>query len=115
MNPVNSQILLCGTTRVYRSMNRADGWTAIGSLDGQSISQVAFAPSAPDTTYYAATFGHIYRTNDGGGNWKDVTGNLPTLTATTSLVVDPTDLNTVYVSGFNGPRPVFRTQDGGVT
>jgi len=48
----------------------------------------------------------IYRTTDGGSHWKDIKSNL-FYQPLNSIVVDPTDANTVYVAGDAG---VYATQ-----
>lgn len=51
----------------------------------------------------------IYRSTDGGASWMEITSNIPTAPAN-SIVVDPKDANTVYVSTDTGVY--FTTQVG---
>ncbi len=55
--------------------------------------------------------GHVYRTTNGGDDWKDVTGNLPDVPVN-SIVLDPSYAGTVYAGTDVGP---YVTYDGGVT
>jgi uncharacterized repeat protein (TIGR01451 family) len=56
------------------------------------------------------TPGHVFATNDGGKQWKNITGNLPDVPLN-SLVLDPSYPNTLYAGTQVG---AFVTHDGGV-
>jgi photosystem II stability/assembly factor-like uncharacterized protein len=56
----------------------------------------------------APGLGGLYKTMDGGANWRRV--GLPTGTGVSSLVVDPKDFNTLYASNGEGS---FKSRDGG--
>jgi photosystem II stability/assembly factor-like uncharacterized protein len=62
-------------------------------------------------TYSNVTGGHIYRSDNGGTIWTNVSGTLPTIPFH-SLVVDPANPNTVYVAADVG---VYRSTDAGAT
>lgn len=77
------------------------------------VSGIAIDPHDPTgNTCYVALQGIgadvriIYRTTDGGSHWKDIKSNL-FFQPLNSIVVDPTDANTVYVAGDAG---VYATQ-----
>ncbi len=77
------------------------------------VSAIAIDPHDPSgNTFYVTLQGIgtdvriIYRTTDGGGHWKDIKSNL-FFQPLNSVVVDPTDANTVYVAGDAG---VYATQ-----
>lgn len=75
-----------------------------GGFDISSV--VVDAHDATGKTVYATVMGfagngvnapHVYRSVDGGGQWTNISGNLPNAPAT-RVVVDPNDANTLYVS-----------------
>ncbi len=77
------------------------------------VSGIAIDPHDPSgQTFYVTLQGIgtdvriIYRTIDGGSHWKDIKSNL-FYQPLNSIVVDPTDANTVYVAGDAG---VYATQ-----
>jgi len=84
-----------------------------GRFDLSSVT--ADAHDATGKTVYATvagfsgngvSTGHVYRSQDGGASWTNVTANLPNVPAN-ALLVDPNDANTVYVATDAG---VFVTQ-----
>jgi hypothetical protein len=75
-----------------------------GSFD---ISSMVVDPhDATGKTVYATVMGfgvtgvngpHVYRSTNGGGNWTDISSNLPGAPAN-GVLVDPNDANTLYVA-----------------
>ncbi|MGH9839997.1 MAG: hypothetical protein ACREEM_14530, partial [Blastocatellia bacterium] len=57
------------------------------------------------------TPGHVFLTNDRGGSWQDISGNLPDVPVT-SVALNPSSPNTIYLGTDLG---VFQTTDGGAT
>jgi uncharacterized protein (TIGR03437 family) len=53
--------------------------------------------------------GHVFVTDDLGGNWRDISGNLPDAPVT-SIALDPFRAGTIYIGSDLG---VFQTTDGG--
>src|SRR5262249_13169214 len=84
-------------------------WTSIGP-DGGAVSALAIDPQSP-STIYAATFGGIFKSTDGGENWKAL--SVPTSGLSFfALAVDPQNRGTVYAGTMVG---VFKTTDGGAS
>jgi hypothetical protein len=82
------------------------------SLDGaDSISALLIDPQRP-RTIFAATYGGILKSADGGRTWRRAANAAPTATPVDSLVIDPQDPDTVYAGSGGG---VFKSTDGGVT
>lgn len=95
-------------------------WTRAdrGELPDRPVSQIAVDRSnyriayAAFNGFNAATPsrpGHVFRTTDGGGNWADISGNLPDAPVN-SIILDPSYANTLYVGTDVG---TFVTYDGG--
>ena len=106
------------------SRNGGSSWQEIqiAGLSGQTISSVAIRGNTIMATGYdfnnSAQAGGLYRSTDGGLTFSAVTlgARAPTSQAS-SLVADPTNPNTFYVSSFisGGSAQVFKTTDGGAT
>ena len=84
-----------------------------------TITTVAISP-ADSNLYLAGTDdGHVWRSQNGGGTWQEITAGLPAAYVT-RVAADPLDAQTIYVthSGFgedqHDPR-VFRSTDRGNT
>ena len=62
---------------------------------GHCVHNLAFHPSRPDTVYMQKHW-DVLRTDDAGGQWTEVSGNLPSDFGF-PIAVDPNDPDTVYV------------------
>jgi len=116
MDPSHPTTLYFATRRIYKTINRADSWTAIsGNLTSGTISAVAPAPSNAQVVYVGASAGQLYVTSDGGTNWNLRTTGLSTRYVE-DFAVDRADWQTAYVtlSGF-GSGHVYRTTNAGQT
>ena len=128
MDPDNPNILLSGSHRVYRSTNNGVNWLPIsGDLTTAPPSLVKYgtissvAISKPDSALYlvGTDDGRVWRSQNAGGLWEDITAGLPALYVT-RVVADPLDAQIIYVShsGFGQdqhiPR-VHRSADRGST
>ena len=125
MDPNNAQVLYAGTTRVYRSTDGADSWSAVSpvlssapSTGQNAISAIAPAPSASGTIYAgtgssAKGIAKLWVTTDSGANWTDRTSGLPDRFIT-GIAVHPTSSLVAYVvvSGFDTGH-VWKTVNGG--
>lgn len=115
IDPNRSNVLITGTHGIWRTEDAAASWqrNSDPNLSATSFRSLAFAPQCSDTTYFAGSSGHIWRTTDTGQTWTDVTQGFPS-TVVTHIAVSPLDCNTVYASfsGFGVPH-VFRSNDAG--
>ncbi len=124
MDPNNSQILVAGTYRIYRTTNAAGNWTSISpdlSGDGYSkVSAVTVAKGNSKIIYAAYTNGKIWVTQQADTNWTEIdqisTNGTP-LAYCTSLATNPTDDGTVYAtySGYFARDKVFKSTNYGQT
>jgi photosystem II stability/assembly factor-like uncharacterized protein len=103
-------------------------WTAMGptsSLGGYEgvgrINCIAFHPTIANTFFVGSPGGGLWRTTDGGTTWTCLTDNLPVL-GVTSIAIDPTTPNTMYIATGDGygnfdtkSVGVLKSTDGGVT
>ena len=83
-------------------------WTSNGP-EGGYVRALAIDPQTP-TTLYAGTYGGVFKSTDGGGNWSTVNTGL-TATGVYALAIDPQTPATLYAGTDGGG--VFKSTDGG--
>jgi len=109
--------LLCGTYRVWRSLDRGTTWSAISpdlSAGAGVIYTLAVANGDMNTIYAGTTDGFIRVTNDGGTNWSPRTTGLD-LGRIRRIFLDPADANHAFcVVERRTDGRVFETTDAGV-
>ena len=127
MDPFDSQILYYGANRLYKTTNAAGNWTAIspdltngsggGNLTFGTIISISVSPIDTSTIYVGTDDGNVWITNNGGGNWTNVSASLPNRWVT-KVLASRSDLNTVYAT-FSGYRygedngHVYKSDDNG--
>ena len=145
--PSNPDILWVGTGEanlfrasmpgvgIYKSTDGGRTFAYSGLSDTQTIARIVVHPANPDIVYVAAS-GHewtdndnrgVFKTTDGGRNWKKVLYRSPR-TGAIDLVMDPGDPNTLYAAmwqrvrrKWSDPRVepgyneggIWKTTDGG--
>lgn len=122
LSPVDSQTLYAGSDVVFKSTNGGENWVPTNEgrvLDGNPMLSMAASHQDVNVVYVAtspsATRAHVFRTQDGGLTWEDVTGDLPDRYPT-DLVVDPNSDRNVYITfGGFGTSHVFKSTDAGAT
>jgi photosystem II stability/assembly factor-like uncharacterized protein len=95
-------------------------WRSIGPYRGGRALAVAGLPGDPDTFYFGAVAGGVWKTTDGGATWAPLTDGTP-ISSVGALAVAPSDHNVIYVgSGEAAPRGdmthgdgVYKSVDGG--
>ncbi len=102
MSPNNNMELFTGTDKVYRTTDGATGWNNIsGVLDGTTpISALAVAPSDDNYVYAGDNAGRVFVTTNANTThtWTQVTPANTTGGKVTSIAVDPTNPQVVYVT-----------------
>ena len=119
---------------VWKSTDAGENWTHMGLDKTGRISRMIIHPTNPDVVY-AASLGHaylpqkergIYRTKDGGKNWKLVLA-VNDSTGASDLVMDPNNPRILFAGMWQldiktwgresgGPGSgIFMTRDGGDT
>lgn len=125
--------MLVGTDRVNESLDGGISWhedslQLVGGLStNRYVSALGISPLNSSIMYAGTNNGALFKTtggnNYGPSTWTDVTSNLPALPSNiwfTQFYFDPTDVNTVYVSGgrfyrANGAGFLYKTTDGGAS
>jgi photosystem II stability/assembly factor-like uncharacterized protein len=119
---------------VYRSDDEGTTWTACNGgvradflpdrypQTGQCVHRLLLHPARPDRLYQQNHCG-VYRSDDRGDSWTEITSNLPSDFGY-ALAVDPADADVAYVipeesshmrTTVAGRLRVYRTQDAGAS
>ncbi|MBI3765328.1 MAG: hypothetical protein HY277_02355, partial [Ignavibacteriales bacterium] len=144
MDPSNSQVIVAGTFKAYRTTNGGSSWSAIGSdltgagdgsgqvgSPGATITAIAIAKTPASSTIYVGTSGSsspaahskIQVSTNTGGVWNDRTSDPPLPNRVVrAIAVDPTNGARAFAgySGYNANTPttpghVFQTTNSGTT
>ncbi len=78
---------------LYKEMK----WRCIGPYRGGRVTAVAGIPSQPYTYYFGVTGGGVWKTEDGGLNWKPVSDGFFKTGSVGAIAVSEWDPNIVYV------------------
>jgi len=129
MDPDQPRTLYYGSQRVYRTTNRGYSWDPIspdltngdpgGNLTYGTLTDLSLSQLNKNLLYAGTDDGRVWRTDDGGQNWKDLSRGLPERWVTTVLA-SPLDTNEVFVtvSGFRFGEDmahIYRSTDRGNT
>lgn len=121
----------CDVGGVYKSTNNGQSWVSMSSGIGANlyVHRLVIDPNDPNILYVGiqakgqniGDYGRIYKTTDGGENWKKVNANIE-LPDVYALVMDPSDSSILYArtrhhytqpSGPTHLGGVYRSVDGG--
>jgi photosystem II stability/assembly factor-like uncharacterized protein len=107
ISPHNPDVLYTGTFRVYRSDNGVEPfWEAISDdlSDGlilasryHVITTLDESPITEGLLYVGTVDANVWRSDDTGANWINITEGLPERYVT-SVKASPSDVNTIYVA-----------------
>lgn len=120
--PAAAQAAAPGTGGINPTLYGAMKWRLIGPFSGGRTEAVTGVPGEPDTFYFGAVAGGVWKTTDAGNTWIPVFDHEPTQ-AIGAIAVAPSDPNVVYVgSGESDPRGdstygdgMYRSVDAGHT
>lgn len=116
---LDDELLFVGTEdgRVYKTTNDGGNWTRIdGDLPNRWVTSVLADPYDQDVVY--ATFSgyryneylpHVFKSEDQGNTWIDISSNLPEAPVN-DILVDFMDPNILYLAN---DQSVFISRDGG--
>jgi photosystem II stability/assembly factor-like uncharacterized protein len=97
-------------------------WRQIGPFRGGRALTIEGVPGEPDTYYFGAVAGGVWKTTDGGANWKPLFDKEP-ISSIGAIAVAPSDHNVIYAgtgeAAIRGNTTygtgVFKSIDGGKT
>ncbi len=116
MSPNNPNVLILGTNRILKTTNRGDSWTPLSNALSVPFVAVAIAEGNDNVFWVANSQAQIFKTEDGGATYANVTGaNLPNRYVT-DIELDPSNAGTVYLtySGYGTPH-VFKSANAGAS
>jgi photosystem II stability/assembly factor-like uncharacterized protein len=116
----NSQRSVAYGDGVYRSDDGGKNWQNLGLKKSEHIGQVVIDPRDSKVVYVAAEgplWGAggdrgLYKTTDGGKNWKAVL-TISENTGVVDVAMDPSNPDIVYAAAYQRRRHVFTLIDGG--
>ncbi len=118
MHPENSETIYGGYADLWKSTDKGNNWSKISDVNSSSykLRSIAIAESKPDYIYIADLY-NMWRTEDGGSSWTNITNDLPVSSAAiTNIEVHNSDHDIVWVSmGGYDSNNVYKTTDGGNT
>jgi photosystem II stability/assembly factor-like uncharacterized protein len=115
LDPSNPDVLVAGTTRVYRSTNAAASWSPISPPLGGVVSAITIAPNNPEVIYAGTSNGRAWVTANLGKEWFDITHGLPR-GYVSDIWIDPRNARHVLLSqaGWGGNR-LWESSNAGAT
>lgn len=130
LSPHHPDILYYGANRVYRSLDQGRTWSAIspdltsnpkqGDVPYGTCTTMSESPLQFGLLYVGTDDGRVWRTDDGGTTWKEISRGLIPFKWVSRVVASPHNVDTVYVA-LTGYREddfapyLFRSDDRGET
>jgi photosystem II stability/assembly factor-like uncharacterized protein len=105
------------------SLYKAMEWRSIGPYRGGRVTAVAGIPSQPETYYFGATGGGVWKSEDGGLDWACVSDGFFRTGSVGAIAVSEWDPNVIYVGMGEAPirgnvshgDGVYKSTDAGKT
>jgi photosystem II stability/assembly factor-like uncharacterized protein len=106
-------------TSLYRAMK----WRSIGPFRGGRSTAVAGVPNQPLVYYFGGTGGGVWKTEDGGISWKNISDGFFKTGSVGAIEVAQSDANVIYVGmgeacvrgNFSHGDGVYKSTDAGKT
>ena len=126
IDPIDKNVVYMGTGEwvyggsgygVYKSKDGGETWSPANlGIENYRIIALAIDPSEPQILYASEGGGKLFKSTDGGQNWKDITDKLPiqdnSNPSIKEIVVDPAASKTLYL--LREQLGVLVSNDGGV-
>ncbi len=111
------------TTKYSEALYSALTWRCIGPFRGGRATAVAGSPAQPYIYYFGATGGGVWKSEDGGVNWRNVSDGFFKTGSVGAVAVSDWDPNVVYVGMGEAPirgnvshgDGVYKSLDAGKT
>ncbi|MEO5928498.1 MAG: hypothetical protein ABIR47_01080 [Candidatus Kapaibacterium sp.] len=114
LSVVDAKKMMIGTVSgdLRYSVNDGVAWAKSTGVPGRYVTDIIYDPTLPERVYVAlsgTSNGHVYRSDNSGASFVDISANLPKVPAN-ALVVDPRNINHLFVGTDVG---VFVSFDAG--
>ena len=113
ISPHNQDILYMGSNHLHRSMNQGMDWEMLsgdlskggqqGNVANGTLTTISESPFSFGHLYVGTDDGSVHLTEDGGSNWKNISGALPEDLWISEVLASQHNPNRVYVC-LNGYR-----------
>jgi hypothetical protein len=112
----NGQRIVAGYNDLHE-YNFTTGWNQLSTFNFGELLRSIELYDANSNIMFVGTNNEIYRTTDNGANFTDITGTLPTTIILTSIEVNPSNSDELWVTygGWSAGSHVYHTTDGGTT
>jgi photosystem II stability/assembly factor-like uncharacterized protein len=108
---------------MYKSTDAGRTWSRTGLSESRTISRVIVHPRNNDIVYVAAQGSRwgrsaergVYRSTDGGRNWKLLLASPDSLTGPSDLAMDPSNPRILYAAMWSAQRTPWKVRSGGPT
>ncbi|MBX7218675.1 MAG: hypothetical protein K1Y36_01900 [Blastocatellia bacterium] len=112
----NPNLMLVGTNDgvLTRSTDGGATFTRIFDVPNRFLTKVVFDERNPKVAFVTCSgfgTGHVFKSQDGGATFRNVSQTLPNIPVNT-ILIDPTDSTTIYLGTDIG---MYRSRDGGET
>jgi photosystem II stability/assembly factor-like uncharacterized protein len=110
--------------RVDPALYQAMKWRNIGPYRGGRVTAVSGVPGQPHRYYFGSTGGGVWKTDNAGASWTNISDKFFKTGSVGSIAVAPSDPNVIYVGMGEGPirgvttshgDGVYKSTDGGET
>lgn len=113
LSPFDSKKIMVGTSQgeIAYTTNDGQSWARPTGAPSRFITDIVYDPVDPQRVYmtYSGSGGHVYRSNDNGASFENISANLPN-TPVNAIAIDPRDNNHIFIGTDVG---VFVSLDGG--
>lgn len=114
-NPVAERVTVQPAAQYDSALYQALEWRNIGPTRGGRVTTVSGVPNDPFTYYMGATGGGVWKTEDAGVSWRNISDGFFKTGSVGSIAVAPDDPNVIYVGMGEAPvRGVASSQGDGV-
>ena len=114
-NPVAEKVTAQPAVQYDSSLFHALEWRNIGPTRGGRVTTVSGVPNEPLTYYMGATGGGVWKTDDAGITWRNISDGFFKTGSVGSIGIAPDDPNVIYVGMGEAPvRGVASSQGDGV-
>src|SRR6185437_5931471 len=106
---------------IYKSTDGGENWTNVGLKDSEHIVKILVNPKNGNDVLVCATgsafadndAGGVYKTTDGGQNWRKVLAGANRSTGCGQMSMSPQEPNTIFATTWDFRRQAWTFRSGG--